>query len=213
MRWARSATVAVVLLSVAVAVAGPATGAVSNGVTTGDVSATSVPRPPSDPGSGDPITRALFTTPDGSISCRRVYSENVWLECLVRDTREIVRFGPAESYVEAPCKAPNQGKTCRMGYGDLSITPAAKSDAARFAGARRVPLERLIQLGKQTMPYPMCIADPNLGLSCSTAMDDSVGEQVYLGLAGSVWNCPGYEYISAKTPVAKGSDRCLVVRS
>jgi len=63
------------------------------------------------------------------------------------------------------------------------------------------------------VPYPACIADPNLGLSCTTLMDDSVGQQVYFGLAGSIWNCPGYEYIDDQTPMPQGNDRCRIVRS
>ncbi len=62
------------------------------------------------------------------------------------------------------------------------------------------------------MPYPLCILDPNLGLSCATAMDDSVGEQIYIGVADAIWNCPGYEYIDDQSAVPRGSDRCRVVR-
>jgi hypothetical protein len=178
----------------------------------GDVSATTVPRPPFDSGVGDPISRTVFTTPNGSVSCRRVYTEMVWLECLLRDSNEIVRFGPDESWIDVPCTAPNRSETCRLGFGMVVIRPATRNAAAQFTGARRVPLERLIELGRRTPPYPVCIADPNLGLSCSMMMDDSVGEQIYLGLAGGVWNCPGYEYIDEETAIPKGHDRCRVIR-
>ena len=123
-----------------------------------------------------------------------------------------MRFGPDESWTEVPCGAPNQSETCRLAFGAIVITPATKAAVARFDGARRVPLERLVELGRRTTPYPVCIADPNLGLSCSTMMDDSVGQQIYLGLAGSVWNCPGYEYVDGETAIPKGHDRCRVIR-
>lgn len=181
-------------------------------VPAGDVSSATVPRPPFDSGSGDPITRALFTTPDGSISCRRVYTEMIWLECLLRDSDEILRFGPDEFATEVPCLAPDQTETCRMGFGWVDIRPATKSAKSRFTGARRIPLERLVELGRRTAPYPVCIADPNLGLSCSTMMDDQVGEQIYLGLAGAVWNCPGYEYIGGESAIPRGHDGCRVIR-
>ena len=32
------------------------------------------------------------------------------------------------------------------------------------------------------------------------------------GLAGGVWNCPGYEYVDAETAIPKGHDRCRVIR-
>ena len=57
------------------------------------------------------------------------------------------------------------------------------------------------------------LADPNLGLSCTTLMGESVGQQIYLGLAGSIWNCPGYEYNPGQTPVPKGNNTCRVVRT
>lgn len=178
----------------------------------GDVPATTVPRPPFDSGVGDPMTRTVFTTPDGSVSCRRVYTEMIWLECLLRDSNEIVRFGPDEFWTDAACTAPHQSETCRLGFGWVGIRPASKAAVARFAGARRVPLERLIELGRRTSPYPVCIVDPNLGLSCSMQLDDSVGEQIYLGLAGSIWNCPGYEYVGVETAIPQGHDRCRVIR-
>lgn len=178
----------------------------------GDISTTTVPRPPFDPGVGTAITRTVFSSPDGTISCRRVNTEMIWLECLLVRTNEIVRFGPDEYAVDVGCTAPNQSETCRLAFGSVYIRPATKAAAARFAGARRVPLERLVELGRRTPPYPVCIADPNLGLSCSTQMDDSVGEQIYLGLAGGVWNCPGYEYITGETATPKGHDRCRVIR-
>jgi hypothetical protein len=161
---------------------------------------------------GDPTTRTVFTNPDGAISCRRVNTEMVWLECLLRETREIVRFGPDESWLDVPCEAPNRSETCRLAFGTIVITPASRAAVARFAGARRIPLERLVELGRRTPPYPVCIADPNLGLSCSTMMDDSVGQQIYLGLAGSVWSCPGYEYVNGESAIPKGHDRCRVIR-
>jgi hypothetical protein len=136
----------------------------------------------------------------------------IWLECLLRDTNEIVRFGPDEFWTDVPCIAPNESELCRLGFGWVGIRPASKSAVARFDGARRVPLERLIELGRRTPPYPVCIADPNLGLSCSMGMDDNVGQQIYIGLAGGIWNCPGYEYVDAETPVPQGRDRCRVIR-
>ena len=109
---------------------------------------TTVPRPPFDTGVGDPITRTVFTSPDGAVSCRRVYTEMIWLECLLRGTNEIVRFGPDESWIDVACIAPNQSETCRLAFGWVDIRPATKAAVARFAGARRVPLERLIELGR-----------------------------------------------------------------
>ena len=209
MKWSRrvslvaaTAAVAFGLVMSAPAMAAPA----------GDVAGTTAPRPPFDSGVGTPITRTVFSNPDGTISCRRVYTEMIWLECLLKRTNEIVRFGPDESWIDVSCTAPNASEMCRLAFGSVFIRPATKAAVARFADARRVPLERLIELGRRTAPYPVCIADPNLGLSCSTMMDDSVGQQIYLGLAGSVWNCPGYEYISGETAIPKGHDRCRVIR-
>ena len=181
-------------------------------VPAGDVAIATVPRPPFDTGVGSVITRTVFTTPDGAVSCRRVNTEMIWLECLLARTHEIVRFGPDEYPIDVPCTAPHQSEACRLAFGWLDIRPATKAAVARFEGARRIPLERLVELGRRTPPYPVCIADPNLGLSCSTQMDDSVGEQIYLGLDGSVWNCPGYEYINGETPIPRGHDRCRVIR-
>jgi hypothetical protein len=212
MAWGRRATAAAAIAAMVIALAVPAVGQGQASAPSGDVPAASAPRPPFDTGRGAPITRARFTSPNGMVSCRRVYTENVWLECLLRDSGEIVRFGPDESYVEVPCKAPHGPQTCRLGFGAVLIRPASKADAAAFAGARRVPLERMVELGRRTVPYPACIADPNLGLSCSTMMDDSVGEQIYFGLAGSIWSCPGYEYIDEETAVPTGANRCTVVR-
>lgn len=211
MGWARRAALVVVAGVVAVGLAVPSS-IDAAAAPTGDVAATTVPRPPFDPGVGDPITRTVFTTPDGAISCRRVNTEMIWLECLLRDSNEILRFGPDEFATEAPCLAPFASETCRMGFGWVDVRPARATAISRFAGARRVPLERLIQLGRMTAPYPVCIADPNLGLSCSTMMDDQVGEQIYLGLAGSVWSCPGYEYVNDETAIPTGHDRCRVIR-
>jgi hypothetical protein len=188
----------------------PSFGAVASPA--GDVPGAGVPRPPFDPGVGKPITRTVFSNPDGTVSCRRVYTEMIWLECLLVGTNEIVRFGPDESWLDVACISPQQSETCRLGFGWVDIRPATRTATARFAGARRVPLERLIELGRRTVPYPACIADPNLGLSCWMQMDDSVGEQIYLGLAGSVWNCPGYEYVDGETAIPKGHDRCRVIR-
>ena len=211
MRWTRHASVVAAIAMVVVGLVAPASsGAVA--APAGDVSVTTAPRPPFDTGVGEPIARTVFSNPDGSVSCRRVYTEMIWLECLLTATNEIVRFGPDESWTDVACTSPNQSETCRLGFGWVGITPATKAQAARFAGARRVPLERLIELGRRTPPYPVCIADPNLGLSCSMMMDDSVGEQIYLGLAGSVWNCPGYEYVNGESAIPRGHDRCRVVR-
>lgn len=211
MGWTRRASILAATAIVALGLALPSTSGAA-ATPSGDIGATTVPRPPFDPGVGKPITRTVFTTPDGKISCRRVYTEMIWLECLLKRTNEIVRFGPGEFPTEAACLPPNQGEMCRMGFGYVDFRPASAAAVARFAGAKRVPLERLIELGRQSVPYPACIADPNLGLSCSTMMDDSVGEQIYLGLAGSVWSCPGYEYVGGETAIPKGHDRCLVVR-
>ncbi len=211
MRWLpRVAVVAATAMVIIGLAASPTIGA--NAAPAGDVAGTTVPRPPFDTGVGDPITRTVFTSPDGAVSCRRVYTEMIWLECLLRGTNEIVRFGPDESWIDVTCIAPNQSETCRLAFGSVYVRPATKAAVARFTGARRVPLERLIQLGRMTAPYPVCIADPNLGLSCSMQLDDSVGEQIYLGLAGGVWNCPGYEYVDEETAIPKGHDRCRVIR-
>jgi len=211
MTWLRRVSLLVATAMVTIGLAVPSTiGAVA--APAGDVAAVTVPRPPFDTGEGDPITRTVFTSPDGSASCRRVYTEMIWLECLLRDTNEVVRFGPDEFWTDAACIAPRQSETCRLGFGWIGIHPASKAAVARFDGARRVPLERLIELGRRTPPYPVCIADPNLGLSCSMQMDDNVGEQIYLGLAGSIWNCPGYEYVDADTAIPQGHDRCRVIR-
>ena len=204
MRRVRGMAIAAALLSLVLGTASPSFG--------GDAAPETVPRPPFDSGHGQPMVRTAFRSPDGRVACRRVYTEMIWLECLLRDTREIVRFGPDEFATEAPCLPPHGSQTCRIGYGTIVTSPARPSDVARFADARRIPLERLVDLGRRTPPYPVCIADPNLGLSCSTMMDDSVGEQVYLGLAGALWNCPGYEYVDGQTPIPQGSHRCLVVR-
>ena len=211
MGWARRASLVVVAAVVTLGLAVPSSiGAVA--APTGDVAAATAPRPPFDPGVGNPITREVFTTPDGAISCRRVYTEMTWLECWLKRTNEVLRFGPDESFLEVPCEAPHQNETCRMGFGWVDIRPATKKVTARFAGARKVPLERLVNLGRRVIPYPACIADPNLGLSCITLMDDSIGEQIYLGLAGSVWSCPGYEYIGGETAIPTGHDQCRVIR-
>jgi hypothetical protein len=209
MTWTRRVAVLALSFGIVVGLLGPAPASVA--APAGDVSATA-PRPPFDPGTGAPITRKIFSNPDGSVSCGRVYTEMVWLECLLVRTNEIVRFGPDESWIDVPCKAPNQSESCRLAFGAVMIKRATKADAARFAGARRIPLERLVELGARTVPYPACIADPNLGLSCTTLMDDSVGQQIYLGLAGSIWSCPGYEYSTGDTPIPQGSNRCRVGR-
>jgi hypothetical protein len=211
MRWTRRASVLAATTVVVIGLVMPASfGAVA--APAGDVPGATVPRPPFDAGVGKSITRTVFSSPDGMVSCRRVYTEMIWLECLLVRTNEIVHFGPDESWTDAACTAPHQSEACRLAFGWVGITPATKEPVTRFAGARRVPLERLIELGRRTVPYPACIADPNLGLSCSMQMDDSVGEQIYLGLAGSIWSCPGYEYIDDQTAIPKGHDRCRVIR-
>ena len=210
MTWMRRVAVLTLACGIGLGLGGPA--AASMNAPAGDVSASTAPRPPLDPGTGAPITRTVFSNPDGTISCRRVYTEMVWLECLLRSTNEIVRFGPDEFWIDVPCKEPQQTKTCRMEFGAVYITRATTKQAARFASARRIPLERLVELGRRTVPYPGCIADPNLGLSCFTQMDDQVGQQLYFGLAGSIWNCPGYEYSTGESPIPTGSNRCRVVR-
>ena len=211
MRWTRRPSVLVAIAMVVAGLVAPASFG-AGAAPAGDVAGATVPRPPFDPGVGRSIARTVFSTPDGSISCRRVYTEMIWLECLLRRTNEIVRFGPDEFWTDAACTAPHQSETCRLGFGWVGIRPASKAAVARFAGARRVPLERLIELGRRTSPYPVCIVDPNLGLSCSMQLDDSVGEQIYLGLAGSIWNCPGYEYVGVETAIPQGHDRCRVIR-
>jgi hypothetical protein len=212
MTWTGRTFLLSIAAGLAVALMGPAAAAARPAAPAGDIAVTTVPRPPFDVGVGVPITRALFSSPDGSVSCRRVYSEMVWLECLLKQTDEIVRFGPDESWSEVPCRAPHGSETCRLAFGMLYLAPATKAQAARFDGARRIPLERLVNLGRSTVPYPICIADPNLGLSCRTNMDDQVGQQIFLGLAGGIWNCPGYEYVNGETPVPRGSDRCRALR-
>ncbi len=42
-------------------------------------------------------------------------------------------------------------------------------------------------------------------------MDDSVGEQIYIGVSDSIWSCPGYEYIDDQTPIPSGNNRCTVL--
>jgi hypothetical protein len=211
MNWTRRASVLAAILMAVVGLVVPASSGAA-AAPSGDISSATAPRPPFDTGVGKSITRTLFSNPDGTVSCRRVYTEMVWLECLLVRTNEIVRFGPDESWLDVACMAPNQTETCRLAFGSIVITPATKAAVARFAGARRVPLERLIELGRRTPPYPVCIADPNLGLSCSMMLDDSVGQQIYLGFAGSIWNCPGYEYVDDESAIPKGHDRCRVIR-
>jgi len=211
MNCTRRASVIVAVVLVVVGLVAPApSGAMT--APAGDVAAATAPRPPFDTGVGRPIPRTVFSNPDGSVSCRRVYTEMVWLECLLKQTREIVRFGPDESWLDVPCKAPNESETCRLAFGAIYISPATRTQAARFDSARRIPLERLVELGRRSTPYPTCIADPNLGLSCRTQMDDQVGQQIFLGLAGSIWNCAGYEYATGESPVPRGSNLCRVVR-
>lgn len=212
MPWIRRAAALVLSAGVIAGLGGPAGAVGILAAPGGDLAVATAPRPPLDSGVGAPITRMLFSSPDGSISCRRVYTEMVWVECLLRRTNEIVAFGPDESWIDVPCVAPDQSQTCRLSFGVVYIKPATKAKAARFAGARRVPMERLVQLGRESIPYPHCIADPNLGLSCRTQMDDQVGEQVFLGVAGGIWSCPGYEYVSEETPVPQGHDQCRVIR-
>lgn len=172
-----------------------------------------VPRPPFDTGTGKPVARSVFTNEARTVACRRVSGEKAWLECLLTRSNEIVRFGMAGgTVVRVPCKKPHAKDTCSKSFGRIEFAPATATDKLRFASARVVPLERLVELGRRTMPYPLCILDPNLGLSCSTAMDDSVGEQIYIGVADSIWNCPGYEYIDEQSAIPRGSARCRVVR-
>lgn len=212
MAWMGRASVLAVSFGLVVGLVMPVTASGAGAVPVGDLSSTTAPRPPLDLGDRTPVTRSLFSSPDGTIACRRVYTEMVWLACLLRRTNEIVRFGPDESWVDVPCTRPNEDQTCRLSFGAVYISRASTAQAARFAGARRIPLEQLVDLGRRTVPYPACIADPNLGLSCTTQMDDSVGEQIYFGLAGSIWNCPGYEYGIGESPKPQGGDVCRVVR-
>ena len=133
----------------------------------------------------------------------------MWLECLLVRTNEIIRFGMASGMVErVPCRAPFADETCMLSFGRITIRPATATAKARFASARVVPLEQLVELGRNTIPYPRCIIDPNLGLNCSTGMEDSVGQQIYIGVSDSdsVWNCPGYEPVDDQTAIPKGSD-------
>lgn len=179
----------------------------------GDITESTVPRPPFDTGVGDPLRRAVFANPDRTVACRRVSGDQVWLECLLIRSNEIVRFGMANGTVDrVPCKAPFADDTCMLSFGRIAISRATATSRARFAGARVVPLERLVELGGRTIPYPVCIADPNLGLSCATAMDDSVGQQIYIGISDGIWNCPGYEYVDDQTAIPTRNDRCKVVR-
>ena len=213
MSAARRRWVALIVSVVAIAAMGQSTATAAPRVPAGEVAGSTAPRPPFDTGVGDPLRRAVFANPDRTVACRRVSGDRVWLECLLVRSNEIVRFGMAGGTVDrVPCKAPFASETCSLSFGRITISPATATRKARFAGARVVPLERLIELGRRTMPYPVCIADPNLGLSCSTAMDDSVGEQIYIGISDSIWSCPGYEYIDDQTAIPKGSDRCKVVR-
>lgn len=142
---------------------------------------------------------------------RRAYTEIVGLEWLLVHTNEIVRFGLDESWADVPCTAPNQSETCRLAFG-RSSSRRRRSPRQRGSTAHGgFPLERLVELGRRTSRYPACIADPNLGLSCSTQLDDSVGQQIYLGLAGSTWKCPGDGYVNAETAIPKAHGRCRVI--
>jgi hypothetical protein len=163
----------------------------------GDISAPTVPRPPADSGHGRTITTTAFRSPTGNVICRRVSMGDVFLECLLTRSSEIVHYASATS----------------SAYGVVTIRHATSADRAHFANARRVPSERLIQLGSVTAPYPTCINDPNLGTSCQTGFDDQVGAQIFIGIQDSIWTCPGYEHVFANEPVPPGADRCRVVRA
>ena len=39
-----------------------------------------------------------------------------------------------------------------------------------------------MKLGRDTVPWPYCIADPNLGLSCQTLMDDQIFDAMLASL-------------------------------
>lgn len=195
MRWSTAVLAAAVILAGPVPVASATVG--QGLVPAGDVAANTVPRPPEDSGTGTPVVRTLFASPTGNVKCRRVsYTGGVWLECLLVRTSELVRYS---------------SESTSTGYPKLKITKATAAQRQRFASATRIPYERLVQLGPVTPPYPTCIADPNLGLSCRTGFDDSIGDQIFFGLAGSIWNCPSGEYIPGE-PVPDSAKRCLVVR-
>lgn len=181
-------------------------------VPAGDAAVATVPRPPLDTGTGALIATKAFVSPSGNVKCRRVSSTSgTWLECLLVRSRELVRFGTGTEAVHVPCAAPNRDQTCVMSYGTVRITRATAAQRAAFVGARKVPYERPIRLGAAKAPFPWCVVDPNLGTSCSTGYDDSRGEQLYLGLADSIWSCPGYEDVFDE-PVPSGANTCRVIR-
>ncbi|MBK9739997.1 MAG: hypothetical protein IPO93_10860 [Actinobacteria bacterium] len=207
-RW----LLATVLSVAAISATGPSTATASPLAPAGDISVATAPRPPFDTGTGEPIMRTVFTNADRTVACRRVAGDEVWLECLLVRSHEIVRFGMAGGTVaHVPCQVPFADDTCALSFGRITIRPATAASRARYAAARAVPLERLVELGRRTIPYPLCIFDPNLGLSCTTGMDDSVGEQIYIGVSDSIWSCPGYEYIDDQTPIPSGNNRCTVL--
>ena len=43
-------------------------------------------------------------------------------------------------------------------------------------------------------------------------MDDQVGQQIFLALAGSSWNCRASEYATGESPVLRGAVLCRVLR-
>ncbi|MBI1352247.1 MAG: hypothetical protein GC156_14165 [Actinomycetales bacterium] len=179
----------------------------------GDIALPTVPRPPEDPGSGTTITRRSFTSTTGNVACRRVHQGATWLECLLVRSGEILRVSTdADRAVAVPCTAKDADVTCRLSYPVVTFHAASRLERRRFADARRVRYERPVQLGPLTAPYPTCLVDPNLGTSCHTGYDDRVGEQVFIGVADSVWICPGYEHVQDGDPVPVGADTCLVVR-
>lgn len=196
-------------------VTGPAAADVPAAKPLGGGPVQTVPRPPWDSG-GDrtPIKRSVFATPDENVACRRLYGQDHWVECLLRRSSEIVRFGapPTPPYLKVPCKPPHADQMCFGDVPQVTITKASSADKARFAKAKPIPLEVLVELGSRTRPWPECIADPNLGLACGTHEDDSVGAQIFIGIQDSIWICGGYEYVFDDTPVPSNADRCIVVR-
>lgn len=211
----RTVTLAAAVIAVTALIPLPASASQSAAWTApaGDAALPIVPRPPEDPGSGTTLTRMSFTSTTGNVACRRVQQGATWLECLLVNSGEILRVSTGPGGASAvPCRPMDAHATCRLSYPVVTFHTASRLERRRFADARRVRYERPVQLGPLTAPYPSCLVDPNLGTSCHTGYDDSVGEQVFIGVADSVWICPGYERVQAADPRPAGYDACLVVR-
>ena len=211
MNWLRRAAVVTAGVLAVVGLAVP-TSMGAAAAPTGDVATATVPRPPFDPGVGDPITRTVFTSPDGAASCRRVYTEMIWLECLLRDSNEILRFGPDEFWTDVPCVSPHQSEMCRLGFGWVGIRPASKAATARFAGHAAFPSSGSSNWADAPLPIRCASPIPTSGSAARwgwTTLSASRSTSVWQEASGS---CPGYEYIDDETAIPTGHDRCRVIR-